>query len=58
MKPFIIGAVFVFATIFPIVFVPLLVITLLVSLLVTPHVLKHGMGWTKPGTRLHKGAAY
>ena len=56
MKTFIIGGLFVFATIFPIVFVPLLALTLVISAIVTPHILKNGMGWVDPKTQLHKTA--
>ena len=45
MKSFLIGGLFVFATFFPIVFVPLLVISVLVSVFITPRVIKD-MGWT------------
>lgn len=47
MKHFIVGGLFVLATIFPIVFVPLLALTLVISVLVTPYVLKHGMDWNE-----------
>jgi len=55
MKSFLIGGLFVFATFFPIVFVPLLALTLVVIALVAPHVLKNGMGWIDdPKKELHK----
>lgn len=56
MKQFIVGALFVLATFFPIVFIPLLVLTLVISLLVTPYVLKHGMDWSDPKTKLNEHA--
>ena len=52
MKAFIIGGLFVFATFFPIVFIPLLAISVLVSFFITPRVLKD-MGWTKD-TNVHE----